>query len=284
MNTWSIADAIDDAKAITKYVASLALTPVLELVYPPLGHDDDRPVDGAEGLAEREAEEEVHEPLDMHPDAVYGREYVRQARERERGKPSGRYSVHIEDGQPYQFGRDIKVGEQHCAICGELLSAGFHTCPVLAAQRSADDTPNPTEPGLTDDELVAVRGLIQERYFDAAEAVMERVVVPEVKAARWERRIRNGSPQSVPASSAAGASPSGVDSFPPNPPEGPLSFVNWAVPAILTVLEDHYIERPTGLCRCGDCDTFDLAGWREHVAPLIAAHVEKALLATDFGK
>jgi hypothetical protein len=158
MRTWSIADAIDDAKAITKYVASLALTPVLDWVYPPLGHDDD------------------------------------------------------------------------------YLVPGF-----LAG---ADDS--------------------------------SAVVPRNVSAA-----------DGVPASSAAGASGEAVSAHSPAAPASPpLTFVDWAIPAILTVLDAHHYRLSGERCDCGfdDGDGLDPYDWRQHVAPLIAAHVEKALLASDFGK
>jgi len=70
MKTWSLerilTDAIHDAKAVAKYLASLALAPVLDAVYPPLGSGIDVR-DGAEELAEREAEEEVGEGIDRAP-------------------------------------------------------------------------------------------------------------------------------------------------------------------------------------------------------------------------
>lgn len=43
---------------------------------------------------------------------------------------------------PYQIGRDIKVGEQYCFVCGEQLGEEYHACPVLAARRAAGDNPN----------------------------------------------------------------------------------------------------------------------------------------------
>lgn len=63
-----------------------------------------------------------------------------------------------------------------------------------------------------------------------------------------------------------------------------MDWHGWAVPAILEVLSEHYIERPTGICRCGDGLVGDLlSDWREHVAPLIADRIacdpERALNA-----
>jgi hypothetical protein len=211
----------------------------------------------------------------------------------------------------------------------------------------ATEVPNPTEPSLSDDELVAVRGLIQERYdpkltgqctetlesagslyfcdlthghtgmhtssggpswfvgetnFAGAAAsladennspgVLLRSSVREDKQRTYGHSSAWSSvdphAQSVPASSAAGASPSGVDSFPPNPPEGPLSFEAWVIPAILTVLGEHqptwHVKRLECWATDGtSCGWFaDSDEWREHVAPLIAQHVEQALLSTDF--
>jgi hypothetical protein len=44
-------------------------------------------------------------------------------------------SFYLPDGPTYEIPRDMKVGEQYCAVCGDRLDAGYHTCPILAAQR-----------------------------------------------------------------------------------------------------------------------------------------------------
>lgn len=78
--------------------------------------------------------------------------------------------------------------------------------------------------------------------------------------------------------------PAGV-SDPPEPPTpaGSTPFTQWMVPAVLDVLADHRIDHDGEFFNCywaGDdephgCFT-DQMDWREHVAPLITARIEKA--------
>ena len=83
---------------------------------------------------------------------------------------------------------------------------------------------------------------------------------------------------------------------PPIPPPGPpTTFVNWAVPAIATILDEHkpgvrdfsagvYCSEECGWGRGNGGLSYpykDWQDWYEHVSPLIAAHLEKAL-TTEF--
>ena len=113
------------------------------------------------------------------------------------------------------------------------------------------------EPPLTDDELVALRGMIQERYPDSP--------------------------------LAGGDGPAGLTN-PPKSPAGPapIDLATWLEPAVMTVLDNHIpdpfwdskIGHTRVLC-CGDTtiDGGDWQTWQEHVAGLIAAHIARALPA-----
>ncbi len=129
------------------------------------------------------------------------------------------------------------------------------------------------EPSLTQDELVAVRGLIQERYD-------------------FRAGIQTGA-GAEPTSPAHGVrgddSAPGVDSFPPSPPgarsddAGP-EWVGWAVPAICEVLANHHVSyrRGDALYGCyglsGDLHGRfeDYCEWIDHVAPILAVHLQQA--------
>jgi hypothetical protein len=129
VRTWSAERALDGLLTGLGNIAGISASAILEILWP-------TPVDPAEQLAEREAEEEVAEP---------------------------------------------KFAPMSC--CGGVLF--HHHCPEANARRAADVGPtitgikrhardfgadfigpvlNGREPALSDDELVAVRGLIQERY------------------------------------------------------------------------------------------------------------------------
>ena len=80
-----------------------------------------------------------------------------------------------------------------------------------------------------------------------------------------------------PASQVAG-DPEEVEPDPPGAPSSGTSFVQWAVPAVHTILDDHQYRH--GRCDCGytfdgGIDWFD---WCVHVSPLVSAHLETALL------
>ena len=109
----------------------------------------------------------------------------------------------------------------------------------IPAEQGADwrRLANLPEPFLTADELVAVRGLIQERYGDT-----------------------DTSPVGGPDDPPTGERAAGVE-HPPAPPAAHLnvSWREWAVPAIVAVLEEHRqsIGSP-------------LWSWIEWIAPKIA--------------
>jgi hypothetical protein len=92
-----------------------------------------------------------------------------------------------------------------------------------------------SEPGLADDELIAVRGLIQERYHT------------DVPAA--------GDPPRSPQPAAGDTHPSTT---------------------IANTLNS------LGACECGGGDLMDDQAWREHVSPLIAQRIERALSQKAF--
>lgn len=75
MNTWSVQGLVDEAGRYARATVAPIFAPVFDALYPPLTHDYDEPVpsfcakgecfyelDGADQLADTEAEEEVHEP------------------------------------------------------------------------------------------------------------------------------------------------------------------------------------------------------------------------------
>jgi hypothetical protein len=83
----------------------------------------------------------------------------------------------------------------------------------------------------------------------------------------------------------AEASPAEVSGTPPRPPSAGLpTWVNWSVPAICTVLDQHKpLMLAPGEIWCASVDQpghrethalfDDWQGWEEHVAPLVAQHI-----------
>lgn len=198
------------------------------------------PADGAEQLAEREAEDEVGEAL-------------AQSAERAR--------------------------QQTAAAAWDILG-------IREAAARDDDTPNPCEPGLSDDELVAVRGLIQERYEDRTpwwgDLCAPKTSAPVIPTGA-------GAEPTPRAAGAVGASGEAVSAPPapasPRSDDAAAEWVGWAVPAISTVLAGHTpIEAQVGYY-CEDYEGFthgswgDYQDWLEHVAPLIAVHIQNAYQA-----
>lgn len=125
-----------------------------------------------------------------------------------------------------------------------------------------DETPNLYEPGLTDDELVMTRQLLEERFGDqTSPAVLD----------------------------SAGVGSAAVSGPPPQPPAaGQPTWVDWAVPAICEVLAQHMpIELARDEIWCADRDQpgerhthglfEDRQEWREHVGPEIAQHLRNAV-------
>jgi hypothetical protein len=128
--------------------------------------------------------------------------------------------------------------------------------------RYEDETPNPTEPSLSDDELVGVRGLLQERYLDSA--------VPETAAdspAGVDTSLAEVPPAGHPGWSALAEA---IVNHQPTP-GGQRDLIG----AINDVLKEHRFLATVGQCSC-PCDSretpprFTHSTWREHVAPLIA--------------
>lgn len=72
-----------------------------------------------------------------------------------------------------------------CYFCGDptenLVNADDD--PEFVCEDCCDETPNPTEPSLSDDELVGVRGLLQERYESVQSLNEDSLQV--LKDARW---------------------------------------------------------------------------------------------------
>lgn len=90
----------------------------------------------------------------------------------------------------------------------------------------------------------------------------------------------------VPETAAAG--PSADDGWTPDSPaEGQPNWVDWASPAICEVLAEHQMldDDERYICRSpGELSHASLYAqdeWREHVAPLIAEHLQKAARAHD---
>jgi len=147
--------------------------------------EDGEPVgDGGEQLAEREAAEEVSEPAEC---------------------PTG-----------YYVGDD----EWYCLGCN-----GYFDNEAAFARHTADDaddTPNPTEPSLSDDELVAVRQLIEERFNPHVPAVGGYVIggtpllaaelFPQhTKSSAWSAGYAEpNAPADFPAAGSGGEAGSGV--------------------------------------------------------------------------
>jgi hypothetical protein len=144
MRTWSIAGCIDRVTIAVVDAQAFAAVAVQGLI--DVAHTVERvsrPVrrerDGADELAEREAEEEVGEP-GIYDDPDLDEMVMAECRRARRNRNVAR-----------------RVAEDP----GCVFPAD-------------DDIPNPTEPSLSDDELVAVRQLIEERFpLQAAEPLAE---------------------------------------------------------------------------------------------------------------
>jgi hypothetical protein len=143
-----------------------------------------------------------------------------------------------------------------CYFCGDPTGSIIDT--DCGAEYVCDKCSIPTEPGLTDDELVAVRGLIQERYETPA------------------------------TDHLAGDSAGAVSDVPRSPAPAHPNWINWAVPAICEALTAHTPElTESDAIRCADeltgtvCGNFDdWQEWREHVGPRIAVALENGTAAT----
>jgi hypothetical protein len=150
-----------------------------------------------------------------------------------------------DDDEPVDF---------ECMACGAMYSkSSEHDCPTL------DDTPNPTEPGLTPDELVGVRGLLQERCVPGLlqERFGEACTCPSWGNPNWPHRHgcpadpRKSSPsnhtgtgaepnpsptivQSAPPPTVDGEGPASVREHSPAPAEGRSDLI---------VLFDQFIQK-----------------------------------------
>jgi len=249
----------------------------------------------AEKLADREAEEEVVEPS-AEPDSCPADCPKRGWHE----TPNGRYYTHHSvtlagspkgDG-PVQFevtdeARE-RIGEVH-----DFVPASFPKDPpsgpgyVLVSGDSGWEWAPPPEPALTDDELVAVRQLIEERFPLNS-------VDPQPLCPRGYPVAECHGPDctDTPAveRTAAGATDGQAVHLPPQATACPSpNFVDWLEPAICTVLHTHFPELSSlsGRLDCSpgteDCPMWDdEQAWLEHVSPLIAQRIELALRTTDF--
>lgn len=222
MKTWSLESAFIRAysAAAVGVQGLLDLAAGVERITRPLGHDVDyeavspdgwgADLDGAERLMEREAEIDGWEP------------------------------------------DELRFVSRNCLDAEDCLNPGDCTChldvtPQLYAallERKAELA----EPGLSDDELVGVRGLLQERYETSPAAA------------------DLGGTHSV---GAAGERPPEVDHS-PDPSGGPPDWHGWAEPAICTALAGHLQQGCR--CSCGEA-LWDAQSWREHVGFEIANRI-----------
>lgn len=138
-----------------------------------------------------------------------------------------------------------------------------------------DDTPNPTEPGLDDDELIGVRGLLQERYGDQSERADTQ------DAEMWRAFVDTDSSAASTVGDSAGeaSGPSPVPPSPACPDDAAAEWIGGAVPIICGVLARHHpVDNPVcaGAVSCIDPDgtVHDEFGspreWREFAARMIA--------------
>jgi hypothetical protein len=168
------------------------------------------------------------------------------------------------------------------------LAPKFCLCPECAA------LPNPAEPGLTDDELVAVREMLLIR--PGLHRAQDRMCIhtsangidSEARCAvcRCIRHIVEQMTSAVGFRATDPAErPAGVSDIPPSPPAGqPFDWHGWAIPAICEVLAEHlpiygdYAKDGVRQVKCRDLTRqhricADWQAWREHVSPLIADRI-----------
>lgn len=277
-----------------RQVLGFTLAPLLDFTFPPQeyggrliagrceGCGETQCTCGAQQLAEREAEEEVAEPR-------------------------------LNDGYtPYdpQWKMSVADPEPRC------------TCPCINCSNQAHwmchgegveiDTvqPNEYEPALTDDELVAVRQLIEERFPLQVVPESSPVVTddPQAMSGETECGVTPPAPSSVsphsqtrcdcceqPTHFAAMMTGDGGESWVCKScadalqacHPSPLSFADWATPAMRTVLYSHTPKHcDCGALHCGDDDNThgvfeDIDAWHEHVAPILAERLERALESSE---
>lgn len=185
--------------------------------------------DGAEQLAEREAAEEVSEPRprlcrarkpnDAPNVATFCDEPIGHEGQHRHGRSEFWTNMLGDDPAQAYDPQEIDVRLVGFTSCGqdmESYAEGFNEGFAEAGRQQdpdwqpGDDTPNPTEPGLSDDELVGVRGLLQERYEDS----IFRDPPADDLAARLARNVH-----AAPAGhGTAEAGPAEVSGQPPEPP------------------------------------------------------------------
>lgn len=311
--TWSIERAIGFVATplravgyiVSELIPAQALRCVLDRDYADAMYHAAAKHDGAEQLNEREAEEEVAEPR-MYP---WGDSIPWPPSADLDDAPMASASC-SQCGQPYSASA---CGPSHAVIAAERGEVDVQQVINEAVRGLADmadyQVPKPHEPALTPDELVAVRQLIEpltgptplsealartesnevgvEPEFNAAERTVLRGLMRVYAALPVGFHQRHTKPPA--ASAEAAGSPEAVSSPPREPASGHLT-INWLTPAICEVLAEHHPTvakyfNPDGteriICRHNGVygDYPDRQGWRDHVAPLIAAHILKALAA-----
>jgi hypothetical protein len=340
MKTWSIDRLICDGVRAVKGTAAL-----FGLFLPPLTEptgkvcrahgekvcivcDEDgdalwvNPADGAEQLNAREEEEEVSEPMSNWLNGAGWRDLMTTAdRAAEPAKPQ----MPPEEIDEWPQGADDERQYTEPAIStatgDELLGEMRLREPALddeARERigEVDDFVTDIkvgrlmaypEPGLTDDELVAVRGLIQERYegtYGESRSAIHHVVAHSKNFAGAAASLADGAcvndssvrddKQREPHPGLAPVAPPDGQAA-PTPPAAACpspSLVDWLEPAIREVLANHtfgtgmygqtWCAKLDGSICEGNWDFEERDAWQEHVAPLIAERIERALRPTDF--
>lgn len=141
---------------------------------------------------------------------------------------------------------------------------------------AADDSPNPFEPGLTDDELVGVRGLLQERYVDGV--FRERGEPMYDTGPMRVRRCRSCDEYGC-VRDGYDTCPEGLRELAEKTADAAAEWIGGAVPAIVDLLTDHFMEvGADGFIYCysptigsGSHGRFaKQSEWRDHIAPIIA--------------
>jgi len=148
-------------------------------------------------------------------------------------------------GRQYVIGRDIKVGEKYCALCGVQLGEDYHACPARTAGPQQDLSPSASAaPG-------------------GNPAGVESPTPPA-----------GVDPPSRTSPKGDGEGPPDVRAIPLSASGGHPSFAAWATTVIAEELADHTFG---GSCECRYVSDSTDRDWQLHVSREAARSIEAAL-------
>jgi len=250
MRTWSLADVIEDATLALVRAYSVSAVGVQAVI------DWARTVERITRPVRRGADREDGEVVADEP-CTCGTGF---------DSPCARHDV------PHMIGvGDVMRAQAACddfvrSMYGMDTKAAFDAITGPCPHCVGDDTPNPTEPGLDDDELVGVRGLLQERYDPAERGDY----LGPYTASAWS--AGRAEPTAPAEPRAAGSGPSEDCGIPTSPSEGrqlPCASCNRATKLLDGVAV--HTQDNTPVIDCGDKHPDDaVAEWIGSSVPVIS--------------